>query len=59
MHPNVHSRSIYDSPDMEKPKYSSADEWLKMWYIYIYIPSGILLSHKKNETMPFAANEVK
>ena len=30
------------------------DEWIKkMWYIYIY--NGILLSHKKNEIMPFAA----
>ena len=34
-----------------------------MWYIYTYIyiytytyiPDGILLSHKKNEIMPFAA----
>ena len=25
-----------------------------MWYIYIY--NGILLSHKKNEILPFAAN---
>ena len=26
-------------------KYPSTDEWMKMWYIYIY--SGILLSNKK------------
>ena len=27
------------------------DEWIKkMWYIY----NGILLSHKKNEILPFA-----
>ena len=40
------------------------ENWIKkMWYIYIYIYiyiythtySGILLSHKKNEIMPFAA----
>ena len=37
------------------------DEWIKkMWYVcmyvYIYIyHNGILLSHKKNEIMPFAA----
>ena len=30
------------------------DEWMKkMWYVYIY--NGILLSHKKNEIMPFVA----
>ena len=36
------------------PKCPSIDKWIKMmWYIYIY--NGILLSHKKNEIMPFAA----
>ena len=31
------------------------EEWIKKkWYIYIYIYNGILLSHKKNEIMPFA-----
>ena len=44
----------------KQPKCSSTDEWLKkMWYIYIYIYiyiyNGILLNHKKNEIMPFAA----
>ena len=28
---------------------------IKMWYIYIYIYHGVLLSHKKNEIMPFTA----
>ena len=28
------------------------DEWIKLWYIPY---NGILLSHKKNETMPHAA----
>jgi len=32
-------------------KFPSRDEWIKkMWYIY----NGILLSHQKNEIMPFA-----
>ena len=36
--------------------YSSTDEWIKkMWYI---IHNGILLSHKKNEILPFAATQV-
>ena len=53
----------------KQPKCPSTDEWIKkMWYIYIYtqciciyniplciyIHNGILLSHKKNEIMPFA-----
>ena len=44
-------------------KCPSTDEWLKMWCVYIYIYiyiythtcNAILLSHKKNEIMPFAA----
>ena len=38
-------------------KCPSTDEWLKkMWYRYIDICTGILLSHKKcNEILPFAA----
>ena len=33
----------------KQPKCPSTDEWIKtMWY-------GILLSHKKNKIMPFAA----
>ena len=32
----------------KQPKCPSTDEWIKkMWYIYIYIYNGILLSHKK------------
>ena len=37
----------------KQPKYSLADEWIKRCGIYVYI--RILLSHKKNEIMPFAA----
>ena len=32
----------------KQPKCASTNEWIKkMWYIYIYIYNGILLSHKK------------
>ena len=38
----------------QQPKCLSKDERIKkLWCIYIY--NGILLSHKKNEIMPFAA----
>ena len=40
-----------------QPKCPSTDEWIKkMWYI---IHNGILLSHKKNKIMPFAAKWMK
>ena len=33
--PSVHSSTIYNSQDVEEPKYSSAREWIKkMWYMY-------------------------
>ena len=35
----------------KQPKCPSADEWINMWNIY----NGILLGHKVNEMMPFAA----
>ena len=34
----------------KQPKCPLTDEWSKMWYVY-----GILVSHKKNEIIPFAA----
>ena len=34
-------------------KYPSADEWIKM-YVNTHTHSRILLSHEKNETLPFA-----
>ena len=37
----------------KQPKCPSTDEGIKDIYIYIYI--HILLSHKKNETLPLAA----
>ena len=40
----------------KQTKCPSTDEWVrKMWHTYIYICNRILLSHKKNEIMPFAA----
>ena len=40
----------------KQPKCPSTEEWIKkMWYIYIHIYNGILLSHKRDEIMPFAA----
>ena len=38
----------------KKPKCPRTEAWIKkMWYMYVY--NGILLSHKKNEIMPYAA----
>ena len=35
-------------------------EYINIWNIYMeYIYNGILLSHKKNEIMPFAATEIQ
>ena len=41
----------------KQPKSPSTDEWIKNIYIYIYIHihSRILLRHKNNEILPFAA----
>ena len=37
----------------KQPKCPSTGNWIKkMWYIYI---NGVLLSHKKNQILPFAA----
>ena len=35
----------------KQPKCPSIDEWIKKMWVY----NGILLSHKKNKIMPFAA----
>ena len=38
----------------KQPECPLTDEWIqKMWNIHIH--NGILLNHKKNEIMPFAA----
>ena len=53
MHPYDHCSTIYNSQDMETT-YVSIDRWLDKEDI-VPIYNGILLSHKKNEIMPFAA----
>ena len=37
----------------KQPRCPLTVEWVEKWYMHIY--NGILLSHKKNEIMPFAA----
>ena len=40
----------------KQPKCPLTEEWIKkMWYIYTMEYNGILLSHKKNDIMPFVA----
>ena len=52
MQPSVHSITIYNSQDMEATE-MSIERWMNKDVAYTY--NGILLSHKKNEIMPFAA----
>ena len=49
MHLNIQSSTIYNSQGIEA-NYMSIDRGMDKEYIY----NGILLSHKKNEIMPFA-----
>ena len=54
MHPNDHSRTIYNSHDMNTTKGSLVDEEIKkkIWYVHkMEYYSAI----KKNELLPFAA----
>ena len=53
MHPYVHSSTIYNSQDMEITLMSIDRGMDEEDTVHIY--NGILLSHKKNEIMPFAA----
>ena len=41
----------------KQPKCPFTEEWIKKSAIYIY--NGILLSHEKNEIMPFAATWIQ
>ena len=53
MQPNVHCSTIHNSQDMEATKISIDREMHKEDMIHTY--NEILLSHKNNELMPFAA----
>ena len=54
MHPGVHSSTIHNSQGMEAT-YMSTDRGMdKEDVVHMY--NGILLSHKKNAVMPFAAS---
>ena len=52
---NVHSSTIYNSLDMEATLLSNHSWMGKEDVVHIYIYNGIILSHKKNEILPFAA----
>ena len=53
MHPDVHSNTTYNSQNVETTK-TSIDRWVDK-EVVVSIYNGILLSHKKNEILPFAA----
>ena len=52
MHPNVHSSIIHNSQNMKATKMSIGKGLDKEVVAHIF--NGILLSHEKNEIMPFA-----
>ena len=52
MHPNVHCRTIYNSQDMEAIQMSINIGMNKEDVVHIY--NGILLSHKREQIVPFA-----
>ena len=52
-HPNVQSRTIYISQDMEETQVSTTDDWLKkIWYTYTMEYYSAI---KMNEILTFAA----
>ena len=56
-HPYVHSSTIHNSQDMETTL-TSINRWMdKEDVVHIY--NGILLSHKKNEIIPFTATWIQ
>ena len=52
MHSNIHCGIIHNNQDIEATQ-MSINRWMEKDVVHIY--SGILLSHRKNEIMPFAA----
>ena len=56
IHVSVHSSTIYNNQDMEATQ-MSIDRWMDKEDIgHMY--NGILLSHKKNEIMPFVCSNM-
>ena len=55
MHPYIHSSTIHNSQDMETTWMSIIYQQMNGSRDVVHIYNGILLSHKKNEIMPFAA----
>ena len=53
MYPTVHCSTIYNNQDMEATSMCINKGMGKKDAVHIH--NGILLSHKKNKTMPFAA----
>ena len=37
MHTNVHSSIVKTAEVWKQPKYPSTDEWIKIWFVWIYI----------------------
>ena len=54
IHPSVHCSSIYKSQDM-KATWMSTNRGMYKDVVYVYIYSGVLLSHNMNEILPFPA----
>ena len=59
MHPNIHSNIIYNTQNIEEPKYPLTDKWVNKicdMYTHIHIHAWEYYSDIiKNESLPFAA----
>ena len=56
MNPYIHSSTIHNCQDTEKPKYPLTDEWIKMWYIYT---REYYSAVQKNDIMPLAETRMQ
>ena len=55
LHSHVYCSIIYNSQDMETPKYPPMDEWIKkMWGVCVCIQWNGTLATRKKEILPFA-----